>query len=110
MAEELTIREMADKFGVSLRALRFYEDKGLLHPVHRNTQRFYSDDDVSRMTRIQDMVTVGVRINEMAPVIDSSDAVDSLILERAGDHIMNLQVQLACARRAQDRARKKQVA
>jgi len=36
-----TIREMARDFQVSIRALRFYEDRGLLHPRRESTNRRY---------------------------------------------------------------------
>lgn len=40
-----SIGDIAREFGLSLRALRFYEDRGLLHPCRRGTTRFYSDRD-----------------------------------------------------------------
>jgi DNA-binding transcriptional MerR regulator len=41
--EDLTrIGDMARLFGVTLRALRFYEDKGLIHPIRQGTTRLYT--------------------------------------------------------------------
>jgi hypothetical protein len=40
-----TIGAMARDFGVSLRALRFYEDRGLLHPIRRGSTRLYTVRD-----------------------------------------------------------------
>ena len=40
-----TVREMARDFQVSIRALRFYEDRGLLHPRRENTNRRYDARD-----------------------------------------------------------------
>lgn len=37
---ESTMREIALDFGVSLRALRFYEDRGLLRPRREGAARF----------------------------------------------------------------------
>jgi len=42
-----TIGEMARDFRVSLRTLRFYEDRGLLHPRRNGTSRLYSGATVS---------------------------------------------------------------
>ena len=36
---------MAREFKVSLRTLRFYEDRGLLHPLRNGVTRLYSDRD-----------------------------------------------------------------
>ena len=42
-SEELTtIGQMCADFGVTARALRFYEDEALLAPERRGTQRLYS--------------------------------------------------------------------
>ena len=41
----LTIGEMAREFNVSLRTLRFYEDRGLLHPLRNGVTRLYSGRD-----------------------------------------------------------------
>ena len=40
-----TIGDMARDFGVSLRALRFYEDRGLLHPRRQGLARYYNATD-----------------------------------------------------------------
>jgi DNA-binding transcriptional MerR regulator len=40
-----TISEMAREFNVSLRTLRFYEDRGLLHPQRNGVARLYSSRD-----------------------------------------------------------------
>jgi transposase-like protein len=49
---ELTIRQMARRFGVSLRTLRFYEDRGLITPRRDGTARFYRPADQVRMSMI----------------------------------------------------------
>ena len=36
------IGEMARKYGVTLRTLRFYEDKGLISPKREGSTRLYS--------------------------------------------------------------------
>jgi hypothetical protein len=47
-----TVREMARDFQVSIRALRFYEDRGLLHPRRENTNRRYDARDRLRLKMI----------------------------------------------------------
>ena len=38
---ELTISQMSRVFGVSLRTLRFYEDRGLIKPRREGNARYY---------------------------------------------------------------------
>ena len=52
MSETLTISQMCQQFSVTPRALRFYEDKELLAPARKGTQRLYSARDRARLTLI----------------------------------------------------------
>ena len=40
-----TITQLSKEFGVTARTLRFYEDKGLLHPARRGQSRIFSYRD-----------------------------------------------------------------
>jgi DNA-binding transcriptional MerR regulator len=51
-AQFFSIGEVAREFGVSLRTLRFYEDRDLLHPVRQGTKRLYTDLDRSALQMI----------------------------------------------------------
>jgi DNA-binding transcriptional MerR regulator len=52
-AEDLNrIGEVADEFGVTLRTLRFYEDKGLITPKRVGTSRFYGRRERARLRLI----------------------------------------------------------
>jgi DNA-binding transcriptional MerR regulator len=52
-AEELDrIGEIADEFKVTLRTLRFYEDKGLINPKRVGTSRFYGRREKARLRLI----------------------------------------------------------
>lgn len=46
------IGELAEEFGLTLRALRFYEDKGLVSPTRRRKTRLYSEADRERVAVI----------------------------------------------------------
>ena len=48
---EFTIGELARDFGVTLRALRFYENKGLMSPHRDGLNRLYSQGDRTRLAR-----------------------------------------------------------
>ena len=47
-----TIRQLSQEFGVTARALRFYEDRGLLQPERRSQHRIYSARDRARLQLI----------------------------------------------------------
>ncbi len=48
----IRIGEMAKKYGVTLRTLRFYEDKGLINPKREGSTRLYSRRDNARLKLI----------------------------------------------------------
>ncbi len=48
----MTIGEIATAFGVTPRALRFYESKGLLRPVRERGRRIYLEQDRRRLAMI----------------------------------------------------------
>lgn len=64
--EEFTrIGEMAKSFDVTLRALRFYEDRGLIHPRREGTARLYSRRDRARLKLILLGRRVGFSLREV---------------------------------------------
>jgi DNA-binding transcriptional MerR regulator len=60
-----TIGDLSREFGLSLRALRFYEDRGLLQPHRRGTTRLYSDSDRSRLQLILKGKQLGFTLAEI---------------------------------------------
>lgn len=61
------IRELSKRTGVSLRSLRYYEQKQLLSPSRsENGYRIYVDMDVERVRMIQLYLKLGVSTNELA--------------------------------------------
>ncbi|KAB8170923.1 MerR family transcriptional regulator [Streptomyces sp. 3MP-14] len=57
----MRIGELAELAGVSARALRHYEDRGLLVPARDgNGYRRYASDDVARVARIRAMISAGL--------------------------------------------------
>ncbi|MEP5623478.1 MAG: MerR family transcriptional regulator, partial [Hyphomicrobiales bacterium] len=65
----LAISEMSERFGVTLRTLRFYEEKGLLNPVRKGARRSYGAQDVSRMQVILQAKKIGLTLVEIRRVI-----------------------------------------
>lgn len=69
----LRIGDLAREFGVTLRALRFYEDKGLLNPKREGNTRLYADRDVSRLKLILFGRKVGFSLREVKQILDLYD-------------------------------------
>ncbi len=64
------IGEMAKSFGVTLRALRFYEDKGLISPRREGATRLYSRRDRARLKLILLGRKVGFSLRDVKQMID----------------------------------------
>jgi DNA-binding transcriptional MerR regulator len=67
------IGEMAKSFDVTLRALRFYEDRGLIHPRREGTTRLYSRRDRARLKLILLGRRVGFSLREVKHMMDLYD-------------------------------------
>ncbi len=64
------ITELCDEFGVTLRALRFYEDKGLLSPRRVGGARVYTRRDRARLTLILRAKAIGSPLSEIKRYLD----------------------------------------
>ncbi|HEV2901351.1 MerR family DNA-binding transcriptional regulator [Mesorhizobium sp. AaZ16] len=69
----LRIGDMAKKFGVTLRTLRFYEDKGLLHPQRDGSTRLYTRRDKARLKLILLGRKVGFSLRDVKQMMDLYD-------------------------------------
>ena len=70
---ESTIGEMARAFGVTLRALRFCEDRRLLQPRRVGNARFYGGVDRARLAMILKGMHLGFPLSEIADLIGADD-------------------------------------
>lgn len=64
------ITELCREFGISLRAIRFYEDKGLLHPRRVNGTRVYTKRDRARLALILRAKAIGSSLAEIKHYLD----------------------------------------
>ncbi|WP_245413353.1 MerR family transcriptional regulator [Mangrovicella endophytica] len=64
------IGDLAREFGVTLRTLRFYEDRGLLSPDRRGTTRLYSRKDRARLRLILLAKVLGFSLTEAKQLIE----------------------------------------
>jgi DNA-binding transcriptional MerR regulator len=69
-----SITEIAAEFGVTLRTIRFYEDRGLLCPERRGTTRVFHPRDRVRLALILRGKRLGFSLGEIATIIDMYDA------------------------------------
>lgn len=67
------IGEIAAAFGVTLRTLRFYEDKGLLNPERIGVTRLYSRRDRARLKLILLGKRLGFSLEEVRKMIELYD-------------------------------------
>jgi len=68
------IQEAARQLGVTMRTLRFYEDKGLIAPHRDGTARIYSRREIGRMQLILRGKRLGFSIREIKDFLDLYDA------------------------------------
>ena len=69
----------AELAGVHPQTLRIYERKGLVDPARtQGGSRRYSDDDIDRLRRIQELTTAGLNLEGVRRVIALEDEVRTL--------------------------------
>jgi DNA-binding transcriptional MerR regulator len=68
-----TISELAGEFGVTTRTIRFYEEKGLIHPTRIGQKRLYSPADRVRIKLILRGKRIGMTLQESVELIDMYD-------------------------------------
>jgi DNA-binding transcriptional MerR regulator len=78
---QFTIGDLAREFGVTLRTLRFYEDKGLLNPKREGLNRLYSRRDRARLKLVLMGKRVGFSLVEIKQMLDLYDVKDGQTLQ-----------------------------
>jgi DNA-binding transcriptional MerR regulator len=78
-----TIRQLCNEFGVTPRALRFYEDKGLLSPERQGLNRIYASRDHGRLQLILRGKSVGLSLAEIRDLLDMYDIEDGGVQQAA---------------------------
>ena len=73
-AQTWSIAELAAEYDVTLRTIRFYEDRGLLTPERRGTVRVYHPRDKVRLGLILRGKRLGFSLDEIATIVDMYDA------------------------------------
>ncbi len=97
-AKLYTIGDLAREFGVTLRTLRFYEDRGLLSPRRDGTARIYDARDRDRLSVILKGKQLGFTLTEIRAMVaeergETSAANLKLSLAQVDDQISHLENQ-----------------
>lgn len=71
-----SIRQLCREFGATARALRFYEDKGLLTPARKGQTRVYDVRDRARLKLILRGRRIGFTLQEIQDMLDLYDRKD----------------------------------
>ncbi|KQU82429.1 MerR family transcriptional regulator [Variovorax sp. Root318D1] len=100
-AQTFTISQLAKEFDLTTRAIRFYEDMGLLTPERSGMQRIYSARDRARLTLTLRAKRLGLSLTEAREILDMYDSPRDTVpqLEKflgvLGTHRAQLEAQLA---------------
>ncbi|MFZ5847293.1 MAG: MerR family transcriptional regulator [Actinomycetota bacterium] len=75
----MQIGEVAERTGLSLRTLRYYEEVGLVTPSARSAGgfRLYAETDVARLRLIRRMKPLDFSLEEMKDVLSVLDGLES---------------------------------
>lgn len=79
--ELMLIGEIADFFGVSRKAIRLYEKKGIIKPVEvdaQNGYRYYSAAQVQQLNALLELKALGFSLEEIKSVLDGDTTKEGL--------------------------------
>jgi DNA-binding transcriptional MerR regulator len=79
---QYSISDLSQEFEITARALRFYEDEGLINPVRRGMTRIYTKRDRARLAWILRAKRVGFSLAEIREMIDLYDVGDGRKVQR----------------------------
>jgi len=102
---EFTINELAKEFGLTHRALRFYESRALLNPRREGRRRLFSRSDRDRLALVLKGKKLGFTLTEISEMIDAEAGRATehglkLSAEKCAEQIAHFERQIAEAQEA----------
>lgn len=93
----MLIGEIAEFFGISRKAIRLYEKKGIIKPVEvdaQNGYRYYSAGQVQQLNALLELKALGFSLDEIKKIMDGETGKEQLICalekkQRAWQEAMN---------------------
>ena len=83
----MKIKEVCERTGLTRRAVRFYEEKGLispeLEPKEHSDYRDYSEEDLRRLQLIARLRTLQLPVSEVAAVLEAPEKAGDLLKRHA---------------------------
>lgn len=69
------IGEVAERVGLSLRTVRYYEEVGLVAPSDRTAGgfRLYTEADIERLIMAKELKPLGFRLDEVRTIVDLTE-------------------------------------
>ena len=86
MADLYTIRQLGKEFGLTARAIRHYEEMGLLAPARRGLSRLYSENDRKRLRLILRGRRLGFSLEEIGEMLALHYARPGEVRDPASSH------------------------
>ena len=80
---EFTITDLAKEFSITLRALRFYESRGLLTPLREGRKRIFNRTDRDRLALVLKGKKLGFTLTEISQMLEAQEG-------RASQHALKL--------------------
>jgi len=102
MSETWKVGELAERTGVSVRTLHYYEEIGLLSPARRTASghRQYGPAEIERLLVIRSLVQLGFRLDEVHQCLEEPDFSAVRVLDL---HIARLDQEMEHQRRLRKR-------
>ncbi|AQX75212.1 MerR family transcriptional regulator [Dehalococcoides mccartyi] len=97
------ISEIAKQSGVSLRTVRFYQQKGLIVPSLRTSSgmSLYSQKDVNRVKLIRRLKDTGMSLNRILDILDAGGETDRKAKAEHTLKVLKLEAENAASRIAE---------